>query len=588
MSSQLQKLMFSISLLDKVTGPAGKVKNSLGSVADTASESFGIISGGVAGMAASGYTLQTLSAPAHDLNMALGDVKSLDVAEKSLEALTGSAMDFSVEYGESAAEFVRSSYDIQSSIAGLAGSELATFTTSSAVLAKATKADAATITDYMGRMYGIFKNSANEMGKAKWVEQLTGQTATAVQMFKTTGAEMAGAFSSLGANATSYGIAQAEQIGILGNLQATVSGSEAGTQYKAFLAGIGNAQDELGMKFTDSQGKMLGVVDILGKLQERYGSTLSVAEGDELKKAFGSDEAVSMIKQLMLDTTGLANSIDAIGKVTGMDKALAMADNRVDVFARWEQGINAVKTGLGGALLPVIYPALNSMADMAGNIYEWTQEHQTLTKYIGFTIIGVVGVSAALATFAAVGSMASLVMGFYGKQTLLSTIIMGTFRNGLALARMSMLFFNAAIWANPATWLVGGILLLIGAVAGAILYWDELKAAFLDTSWGQAIMRVIDNLFGYLDSLGGAFEWVGDKLSWIPGIGGDKPETVSSSPSLSAPRTIETMPGGVSRSVANAVTTNSSSSSKSIHIGQVTTSRPLNSQEINNMLVMAS
>jgi hypothetical protein len=36
-------------------------------------------------------------------------------------------------------------------------------------LAKGTKADVGVITDYVGTMYGIFKNSADQMGKGEWV-----------------------------------------------------------------------------------------------------------------------------------------------------------------------------------------------------------------------------------------------------------------------------------------------------------------------------------------------------------------------------------------------------------------------------------
>ncbi|ORP78906.1 hypothetical protein B7969_17670, partial [Vibrio cholerae] len=65
------------------------------------------------------------------------------------------ALDFSGEYGKSATEFIGAAYDIQSAIAGLKGTELSDFTKSSGILAAATKADTATITNYMGTMYGI-------------------------------------------------------------------------------------------------------------------------------------------------------------------------------------------------------------------------------------------------------------------------------------------------------------------------------------------------------------------------------------------------------------------------------------------------
>ena len=49
-------------------------------------------------------------------------------------------------------------------------------------------------------------------------------------------------------NQTPASIAQAQT--------AFMSGSEAGTKYKAFLSGVGSAQKELGLKFTDKSGNM--------------------------------------------------------------------------------------------------------------------------------------------------------------------------------------------------------------------------------------------------------------------------------------------------------------------------------------------
>lgn len=246
---------------------------------------------GAAGVAGAGIALQQALQPAIDMDRALGEVKSLGVADAQLKTLAETALQFSVEYGKSAAEFVGASYDIQSAIAGLAGNELSEFTRASGVLAAATKADTATITSYVGTMYGIFQNSANEMGKADWVNMLGGQTAKAVQMFKTTGAEMSSAFTSVGASATAVGVGMTEQMAILGTLQATMSGSEAGTKYRAFLAGAAKAQDTLNMSFTDSQGQLLPIVDILNQLKGKFGDTISVAESAELSKAFGSQEA---------------------------------------------------------------------------------------------------------------------------------------------------------------------------------------------------------------------------------------------------------------------------------------------------------
>ncbi len=617
MTTKLEKLMFSINLLDRVSGPAGRIQKTLGNVASSAQANFDKIAAGGVGVAAAGYTLKSLASPAHDFNMAFGEIRSLEVAEKSLDALSDSAVAFSIKYGESAREFVSSSYDIQSAINGLEGNELARFTNASNVLAKGTKSDAATITDYMGTMYGIFKSSADEMGRGEWVERLTGQTATAVKMFKTTGTEMAGAFSSLGAEATSAGIAQAEQMAVLGKLQSTMSGSEAGTKYKAFLTGVGAAQDKLGLKFTDTGGRMLGITAILEKLQGKFGRTLDVAESDALKKAFGSDEAVGMIKLLMADTAGLKSNIQELGNVKGMAQAEKMAGAMVDPFQRWSQGVTAVRIGLGQALLPVLTPAIEEMAEGAGAIYRWTQAFPGLTRWIGYGIVTVVGLTGAVAAFAAIGGVARLATLGYGNATKFAGIMTGIFSKesklaavatagwnlvvGLASggmtvlrwaligARTGMLWLNAAMYANPIGFVVLGVAALTGAVAGIIYYWDDLKKAFLDSSWGQAVMGIVDKVIGSFSKLTGAWDWVQDKLSWVPGMGGRDPaaDIPKTSPSLDAPRKAAAVPGGAGRSIAQAITHNTrSESSQSIHIGQITTTRPINAQEIGNQLLM--
>ena len=616
MATQLQKLMFSIDLLDRVTGPAGRIQKTLGGVADTADTAFERIAVGAGGIAASGYAIKAMTGPAQEFNMAIGEVRSLDVAQDSLDKLSNKAVEFSIKYGESAKDFVSSSYDIQSSIAGLSGEELASFTNASNILAKGTKADSGTITNYMGTMYGIFKNSADEMGKAQWVEQLTGQTATAVQMFKTNGMEMSAAFGSLGADATSAGIEAAEQMAVLGKLQSTMSGSEAGTKYRAFLAGVGKAQKKLGLRFTDSNGQMLGMVEILDKIKGKFGDTLDVAESDALSEAFGSSEASGLLKLLLADTQGLQENIAALGQVTGMEKAETMAKSMVDPFQQWDAGVQAVKIGLGQALLPLVLPTVEAMAEGAGAIYNWTQEYPTLAKWIGVTVVGITGLMGAVTAFAAVGSMAGMVTRFYtaetkgatfwtklfGKQSFIAkgatlgwsfalkaaSFTMGGFRKILGLGKIAMIAMNAAMYANPVGLVVGGIVALIAGVAAVIYYWDDLKAAFMDSSWGQAIMGWFDKILGMFKSLSGVWDWFSEKLGFSDEMEVDPGQGVlKTSPSLEAPRAGRNITGNAGKSVANAVTNNTRSESKSIQIGQITTARPINAQEMTNMAMMA-
>ena len=503
-----EKLLMTIGLIDQVTKPLqGITKDMQGAMATGKSGLQDMATGG-AGVVAAGMAIQNALMPAIEMDRKLGEVKSLGVTDEALKKLSHTAFEFASEYGKSATDFVAASYDIQSAIAGLDGNELAQFTQASGVLAAATKADTSTITAYMGTMYGIFKNQAAQMGKGEWVEQVAGQTATAVQMFKTTGAEMGRAFTSVGANATSAGIAMSEQMAILGTLQSTMSGSEAGTKYKSFLAGVGNAQTKLGLKFTDSEGKMLPMLDILAKLKTRFGDTLDVAESDALKTAFGSDEAVGMIKLLMADTDGLASSIDQLGQVTGMGKAEQMASAMTDQWERLEASWFAIRAAAYGMVLPAINSIAGAIADGLTWLTSMTDEYPLLTQMMSYASI------AALALGGVVSSL-SLIIGIGRMMSAGWAVTMGTLGGVMKLLRLSTLaltattwLFNAALWANPITWVVAGIVALVAVVGAMIYWWDDLKASFGDLGWFQTISAAIDGLIEMLNLLPGVdIEW---------------------------------------------------------------------------------
>ncbi|MCG9786307.1 phage tail tape measure protein [Vibrio mediterranei] len=525
----MEKLLMHVALVDQVTKPLQGITKEVQSSMEAGKQGMQNMATGGAGLVATGFAIQNALMPAIEMDRKLGEVKSLGVTDDALKQLQATALDFAAEYGKSATEFVGASYDIQSAIAGLSGDELSQFTKASGVLAAATKADTATITSYMGTMYGIFKNQATEMGKGEWVEQVAGMTASAVQMFKTTGSEMSSAFTSVGANATSAGIAMSEQMAILGTLQATMSGSEAGTKYKAFLAGVANAQDKLNLSFTDSQGQMLPMLDILDQLKGKYGDTLSVAESADLKKAFGSEEAVSMIKLLMADTDGLAGSIEQLGQVQGMSKAEEMASAMTDQWERLEASWFAVRAAVFGAILPSINAIVGSMANGLVYITGWTDEFPWLAEILGYVAIAGLslgGVVATLSLAMGIGQMMSA--GWAVTMTGLNSI-MKLLRITTIASTAAAWLFNAALWANPITWVVAGIALLIGGVAAAIYWWDDLTAAFKDTAW--------------FDVIAGAIEGIVDLLNMIPGVDielGSKVDTPEVSAAVQAERNAPT------------------------------------------------
>ncbi|HCG9769440.1 TPA: phage tail tape measure protein [Vibrio parahaemolyticus] len=606
-----EALRFTVGLVDQISKPLGNIQRNLTDVANTYRDGTHTMVAGAAGVAGAGFALQSALMPAIEMDRALGEVKSLGVADEQLKMLSTTAMEFATEYGKSAVELVSASYDIQSAIAGLAGNELSEFTKASGVLAAATKADTATITNYVGTMYGIFQNTANQMGKADWVNMLGGQTAKAVQMFKTTGDQMSAAFTSVGAAATSVGVGMTEQMAILGTLQSTMSGSEAGTKYRAFLAGAAKAQDALNMSFTDSQGQLLPIVDILEQIKGRYGDTVSVAEAAELSKAFGTQEATAMIQLLMQNTDGLATSIDALGQVKGLDVAEQMAGAMTDQWERLEQGLFSVRAAFGAALLPALLPIVGALADGASVLIEWTQLFPNITKWIGYAGI-------TLLSFVAINGLLTMAVGI-GKQAMASYILV-TKGYGLAVAgvnsilkafKVAMLAANIAMMANPIGLVVGAVVAAIAAVGALIYYWDDLKASFGDTTWFQIIesalaliMLPFQTLFQFLkagwqwvmsgftdtsgfafigdmansmkDMFSGVFNWITETLAgiwesvkglvdWIPGLGSDEDLQVKSSSMNNASPRLQVQPGGAAKNIANYQTSSTNYGGVSIY-----------------------
>lgn len=510
--TRLEKLLMRIELLDKVTAPANKIMGVMDKLTKQTAVGFANITGGVAGIWGTGLAFQSLTSDYREFHKEVMGVKTLGVADVTLKKLEQSALRFSIRYGESAASFVNSSYDIQSAIAGLKGDELVKFTEAGNILAKGSKADAATITNYMGTMYGIFQQTADKMGRAQWVELLAGQTSMAVDIFKSDGMQMSAAFTSLGADAQAHGIAINEQMAVLGQLQATMSGSEAGTKYKAFLRGVGAAQDKLGLQFTDSAGRMLPVSSILEKLQGKFGAIDTVAKSDLLKKAFGSDEAVATIKLLLNNTHGLNDAITQLGNVRGMDHARLKAEMLADPLDRLTQGAAAVRIGFGALVEKALMPFYHAGIDTFVVLNDWINKYPHFFGLLAKITLVVMGFTAAIAALAIVKGIAIIAMaGFttglailkvamfpfgpllkalrlawvmFNFQLSVGTKIMPAAAIAMRVFGNSMLFSAKAAWgfavallANPITWIVVGVVALIAGLWLLVKHWDTVKAA---------------------------------------------------------------------------------------------------------------
>ena len=552
---QLEKLMLTIGLLDKVTGPMRGIQKTIQQVTSQSRKAFMDTAAGVTALIAASSTFATTVNPANDVNNALREVSSLEVADDTLKRLNQAGLQYSIQFGDSAANYVRSAYDIQSAIAGLTGDDLPRFTTASGTLAKATKANVGDITSYVGTMYGIFKDQANQMGKGEWVEQLAGKTAAAVQIFKTTGPEMASAFESIGAGATSMGVNLQEQMAVLGTLQSTMSGSEAGTKYAAFLEELSGAQAEFGLNFSDANGDLLPVVDILQKIKGEMGGMGWDQSRDFLAGAF-NDEAVDFIQLMSKDLGKLNSDIANLAKQEGMEKAIWMAEKMQDPWARLSSGVQAVSVVIWQKALPSIEPYINQITALTSTLVEWADKYPHLTKYIGlavtaimafiavggsltlmigllrFSYVGLIGVSKLWALrllvvtpllwakAAALWALRTAMLAFvlYGPAV---AAFFGVLKASVLSSLPAIWAFTAALLANPLTWIVVGIVAVVAAIAGLIIYWDEVTAAvskgwtwlknlFENNTWMQYVFAPIYHGIQAVDAVIGAFQKIPD------------------------------------------------------------------------------
>ncbi|EIU6868790.1 phage tail tape measure protein [Vibrio parahaemolyticus] len=592
-----EALRFQVGLIDQISKPLGNIQRNLNDVTNTYRQGTHTMMAGAAGMVGAGFALQQALMPAIEMDRALGEVKSLGVANDQLKTLTQTAMKFSVEYGKSATEFVAASYDIKSAMGDMTGDELAGVTRSSAILAAATKADTATITNYMGTMYSVFKDQADRIGKDNWAEQVAGMTAKSVEMFKTTGQGMSDAFKGVGALGKTHGVAIQEQMAVLGLLQGSMTGSEAGTRYKAFMNGVVKAQDKLGVSFTDSNGKMLPMFDIMSKLRNQFGD-LDSLEIDQIKQAFGSDEAVLLITDLIGKTGELQSSVKDLNDASNLNTAINMAGAMTDQWERLEQGVFAVRTAFGAALLPALLPVISSLADGAIEIIEWTEMFPNLTKYIGFAAMAILGAAAAGGAFTLMMGVGKQAMATYMLTMKMFTGVNFLLTKGMAALRVAMLAVNIAMMANPIGFIVGAVVAAIAAVGALIFYWDGLKASFGDTTWFQVLEGAITLITlpframfefikagwqwvmsGFTDTSGfafigdmansikevfsGVFNWITQSLAgiwdsvkglidWVPGFGGDDEATQVKSKSVqSATPRAQIQPGGAAKNIAS-------------------------------------
>lgn len=195
--------------------------------------------------------------------------------------------------------------------------------------------------------------------------------------------------------------------------------------------------------------------------------------------------------------------------------------------------ISLAAAELGGALAPIVKELIGEATTIAERVREWAKANQGLIKakaaeFVAKLRTGVLQLVAAVRRFSTEYDIPGAIergMGSLGKfldwlntnGPLLKKVGLSVLALIVALKLLAatMLVVNIVMAANPIGLIVLGIAALVAAVVGLIIWWDEIKAAFLGLpTWVKVAAAAFALLFGPVGWLIGAAIFVMD--NWAP------------------------------------------------------------------------
>jgi len=431
-----------------------------------------------------------------------GDIMSLGMDTTGMEGITQKALAFSSKWSKmTTEEFIGASYDIKSGIASLGDTAVGEMTRLSGVTAKATKSNIDTMTSLFSTGYSIYSKQFYKFGAStikgwkalsqeekdiKFGEYFSVGISSSVTNFKTDGAKMANAISTLGATATTANVSLAEQLNIMGMLQATMGGSDSATKYKAFLNAAGSAGKKLGLNFRDSNKNLLAMPLILDKLKKKFGKTLDDVEKKKIKDAFGTDEALALITLLYDKNEDLKKGINDTNNLLskgGIDytKKMAQAREYGQEYGKLSNQFENFGYIIGKQLAPAMSWLSEKLGGFINKVVSFTSKHEKMAQII------------------ATGAVA-----FAGIATVLGTVGIAVAGISLAFGPLGAMFSMLMIGLSPLVLAVG---VLAGAVYLLIDNWELVR-----TFWGGLWDDMTDKVSSAWDDITGTFDAVVEKI----------------------------------------------------------------------------
>lgn len=545
------ELDFTLSLVDKLTKPLKQAQSALTGFADKATADFKRIGGGALALWGVNKALMGMMRPAYDLQDALDDSVGSGYAAAGLDKLTKAANSFAIEYGRSSLEFVKNSTLIRRSIGGITDNDLPAYTHAASVLGVAMRTGTEDAVNYLSHMTNLMPQMVKKMGSVDFAGAMAGLASQMKNSFNSSLNDISAMIEQSKGTGSAYGVSLAEQLGTMGTAsQVLGSGASAGYDQLLRHLGSGDATKATGINFRDAQGQILPIMSILDKLKAKYGENI---EGNAraqaaMEKAFG--KGASVIRALWNNADGLSKSINALGKNPGLKAVEEMAKKTVVPWEQFAAILEAIRAEISLRLLPTFGPFFDALVDCGKEFVNWLHAFPNIARWIGYIVVSMISLAAIGATVAIIMGIISLIkLGAEAsgsikllkytldllRPSLLSTRLglMGLWIQEKAVWVWSKL---VALWAGIckvaiAAWNVvlrtctvamrlfgiaarfagmglgfllspiGLILLAIAALAVgiyfAIKYWDDIKAAIMDTQAFKWLQSAIAPVVGW-------------------------------------------------------------------------------------------
>ena len=353
--------------------------------------------------------------------------------------------------------------------------------------------------------------SLNQFGAgAEKAAMFTDILATAQQKGSGTISYLREAIVKSGSTMRTFGTSFEDTVTILeGFAKAGIEASISGTALSGIMGRLAKAQRK---EFNPQYTSAIDIIDNLAKAKLSY---------TEVEKLVGLQQAKNLL--------ALINQNDIIQELRGnlneTGNAQAQMSTQTASFAEKLKQLRARFENL------IIKGNENSKTlNKLGGIIEFVTKHlDKILKVVGLTIAAFTSYYALMTTIRIATTAYNIVLGlFYATQSAVpislaaSTAAMKAYAIAQKIGAAATWLFNSALWANPITWVIIGIVALVAGIILLIIKWKQVVAWFKQTKAFIVVLKIMEVMKKVFKSVGSVFAWVGDKIKavwqWIKKI----------------------------------------------------------------------